>query len=109
MTEEATPIKRKVELELEFDTTTKSVQANRFESLMEFAEVLDAYRIFPRAFIVTYMVILLKTINWFMTLPDPNASQAGLISVVVGAGAAWFGLYTSSGSGRAAKKFKVSE
>jgi hypothetical protein len=36
-----------------------------------------------------------------MNLPDPNTQQAGLVSIVVGAGAAWFGLYTGS-----SKKFK---
>jgi hypothetical protein len=34
--------------------------------------------------------------NWFMSLPEPNNAQAGLVSVVVGAGAAWFGLYVNS-------------
>ena len=34
--------------------------------------------------------------NWFMQLPEPNNAQAGLVSVVVGAGAAWFGLYVNS-------------
>jgi len=34
-----------------------------------------------------------------MALPDPNNAQAGLVSVVVGAGAAWFGLYVNSKSG----------
>ena len=33
-----------------------------------------------------------------MALPDPNNAQAGLVSVVVGSGAAWFGLYVNSGS-----------
>jgi hypothetical protein len=47
---------------------------------------------------------LIETVKWFMLIPVPNASQAGLISVVVGAGAAWFGLYTSTSSGRSAKK-----
>ena len=28
-----------------------------------------------------------------MELPDPTMEQSGLISIVVGAGAAWFGLY----------------
>jgi len=32
-----------------------------------------------------------------MALPDPNNAQAGLVSVVVGAGAAWFGLYAGTG------------
>ena len=31
-----------------------------------------------------------------MALPDPNIAQSGLVSVVVGAGAAWFGLYVNS-------------
>jgi hypothetical protein len=33
---------------------------------------------------------------WFMDLDEPELSQAGLISTVIGAGAAWFGLYTRS-------------
>jgi hypothetical protein len=35
-----------------------------------------------------------------MSLPDPNTQQAGLVSVIVGAGAAWFGLYVSSGNNK---------
>tara|TARA_B000000609_G_C23987868_1_gene248137 strand:- start:510 stop:611 length:102 start_codon:yes stop_codon:yes gene_type:complete len=31
-----------------------------------------------------------------MSLENPTLEQSGLISIVVGAGAAWFGLYTSS-------------
>jgi hypothetical protein len=31
-----------------------------------------------------------------MGLEDPSMEQSGLISVVVGAGAAWFGLYTGT-------------
>lgn len=30
-----------------------------------------------------------------MNLPDPNNAQAGFVSVVVGAGAAWFGIYVN--------------
>jgi hypothetical protein len=33
-----------------------------------------------------------------MSLPDPNSQQAGLVSVLVGSGAAWFGLYVNSNS-----------
>ena len=104
MTEQVQPVKRKVELELEFDTTQKQQLENRFQLLLELAEAVDAWRIFPRAFISVYMVLLYQTANWFMALPDPSTSQAGLISVVVGAGAAWFGLYANTGSGRQLKK-----
>jgi hypothetical protein len=107
MSEDIQPIKKKIELEVELDTTTKEKKENRFEALMEFADVLDAYRIFPRAFIGVYLYILIVTIQWFMTLPEPNTAQAGLMSVVVGAGAAWFGLYTASGSARNPKKITV--
>jgi hypothetical protein len=31
-----------------------------------------------------------------MALEEPNNAQAGFISVIVGAGAAWFGLYVNS-------------
>ena len=104
MTENVQLIKKKIELEVEFDTTEKPVVANQFQRWLDLAEVLDAYRLFPRAFISVYMYLLIQTVDWFMTIPDPNASQAGLISVVVGAGAAWIGLYTSTGSGRSSKK-----
>ena len=43
-----------------------------------------------------YIYLLYQVTEWFMALPDPSMPQAGLVSVVVGAGAAWFGLYTRS-------------
>ena len=58
-------------------------------------ERLDAWRIIPRALILAYMIVFYQTCNWFMSLPDPNNAQAGFVSVVVGAGAAWFGLYVN--------------
>ena len=36
--------------------------------------------------------------DWFMTLPNPTNAQSAFVSVIVGAGAAWFGLYCGSGS-----------
>lgn len=44
------------------------------------------------------MAVFWNVTNWFMALPDPNNAQAGALSVVVGAGAAWFGLYVNSKS-----------
>ena len=35
-----------------------------------------------------------------MELGAPTMEQSGLVSVVVGAGAAWFGLYTGSSKGK---------
>ena len=111
MTEEAAvPVveKKKLQVEIELDTTQKAQVANKFETLLQFADVIDAYRIFPRAFIATYLYLLIETTVWFMSIPEPNPSQAGLISVVVGAGGfTWFGLYTSTGSARKVKSIKT--
>jgi hypothetical protein len=61
-------------------------------------EYFSRWRIFPRAFISMYIYLLFKVVTWFMEIPTPNAEQAGLVSVIVGAGAAWFGLYVNSTS-----------
>ena len=42
---------------------------------------------------VAYGTVFWVTTQWFMGLPDPTAPQAAFVSTVVGAGAAWFGLY----------------
>jgi hypothetical protein len=91
--EEAT--KKKIELEVEVDTTTKG--PNKYQGMIDLAKAIDAWRIFPRVFISTYIYLLYKVTVWFMALPEPNNAQAGLVSVVVGAGAAWFGLYAGTG------------
>ena len=61
-------------------------------------EYFSRWRLFPRAFISMYIYLLYQVTNWFMDLPSPGPEQAGLVSVVVGAGAAWFGLYVNSTS-----------
>ena len=69
---------------------------NPWQKWVHFAKTLDSWRIFPRAFISVYMFLLYYTTIWFMELENPTLEQSGLISVIVGAGAAWFGLYTRS-------------
>ena len=61
-------------------------------------EYFSRWRLFPRAFISMYIYLLYEVCTWFMALPEPINAQAGLVSVVVGAGAAWFGLYVNSTS-----------
>ena len=56
----------------------------------------DKLRVFPRVFITVYIIMFWRVTEWFMALAEPNNAQAGLVSVVVGAGAAWFGLYVNS-------------
>jgi len=69
---------------------------NPWQRYIWFSQMVDAYRIFPRAFLSIYMYLLYYTTFWFMDLPEPSFEQSGLISIVVGAGAAWFGLYAGT-------------
>ena len=87
---------KKVNIELEVDTSTVDSSKNQFQWLIHLAKAIDSWRIFPRIFITTYIVLLYKVVIWFMTLPTPNLEQSGLVSIVVGAGAAWFCLYLGS-------------
>lgn len=63
----------------------------------------DKLRVFPRAFITIYIWMFYNVVQWFMLIPEPNMAQSGLVSVIVGAGAAWFGLYVNSGGGKIEK------
>ena len=58
-------------------------------------EWLDKWRIWPRLIITLYGLAFYQTTNWFMSLPDPTNAQAGFVSVVVGAGAGFFGIYVN--------------
>ena len=69
---------------------------NKYQKWVNLAHAVDQWRIFPRVFISTYIYLLYKVVTWYMALPNPTMEQSGLVSIVVGAGAAWFGLYTGS-------------
>jgi len=60
-------------------------------------QYFDSWRVFPRTFIIFYFWLCMETAMWFMGLPAPGPSQAAFASAIVGAGAAWFGLYVNSG------------
>ena len=96
------PIKKKVDLELE--VTTNNIGANPYHKWIHLAKTVDAWRIFPRIFVSVYIVLLYEVVSWFMTLNEPNMEQAGLVSIVVGAMAAVFGIY--AGTSGQSKKFK---
>tara|TARA_R110000744_G_scaffold129126_1_gene236464 strand:- start:112 stop:504 length:393 start_codon:yes stop_codon:yes gene_type:complete len=85
----------------DLEDVTKS---NPYQKVIFIAQAMDSWRIFPRAFLSIYMFLLYYTVMWFMDLPDPSFEQSGLISIVVGSGAAWFGLY--AGTNNSSKKFK---
>ena len=70
--------------------------SNRYQKWVDMAHAVDQWRIFPRIFISTYIYLLYAVVIWYMDLHNPTMEQSGLVSIVVGAGAAWFGLYTGS-------------
>tara|TARA_R100001460_G_scaffold100875_1_gene144634 strand:+ start:726 stop:1097 length:372 start_codon:yes stop_codon:yes gene_type:complete len=72
---------------------------NPYQRWIFVAQAIDSWRLIPRAFLSVYMYLLYYVVFWYMDLPEPSMEQSGLISVVVGAGAAWFGLYTSTSKG----------
>ena len=90
MIEEISQLKDKIR-DLEADD-----KVNPYSKWVHLAHTIDAWRIWPRAFLSVYIFLVYYAAMWFMALPEPNIEQAGLISVLVGAGAAWFGLYVNS-------------
>tara|TARA_R100000908_G_scaffold58174_1_gene34191 strand:- start:513 stop:851 length:339 start_codon:yes stop_codon:yes gene_type:complete len=103
--EKESVIKKKVQVELE--VTPNNIGVNPYQKWIHLARTVDAWRIFPRVFVGVYIVLLYKVITWFMTIPEPNLEQAGLVSVVTGAMAAVFGIY--AGTSGQSKTFKGEE
>ena len=89
-------VSKKISVELEVDTSVKDLGPNPYVKFIHLAKAVDSWRIFPRVFISTYIFLLYKVVIWYMVLPNPTMEQSGLVSIVVGAGAAWFGLYTGT-------------
>ena len=75
-------------------------KVNPWQRWIHLSAMIDAWRIFPRAFLSVYIFLLYYATMWFMDLPDPSLEQSGLISIIVGAGAAWFGLYAGTSKGK---------
>ena len=96
------PIKKK--LELDIDVTPHNQSSNPYQKWIHLARAIDSWRIFPRLFLSVYIFLLYYSTMWFMGLEDPSLEQSGLISIIVGAGAAWFGLY--AGTSNSSKNFK---
>ena len=92
--------KQKISVDLEVDTSIKDLGVNPYAKLIHMARAVDAWRIFPRLFLTVYIFLLYKVTIWFMSIPTPTLEQSGLVSIVVGAGAAWFGLYAGTSKGK---------
>ena len=95
-------IKKKIDLEIE--VTPNNIGINPYHKWIHLAKTVDAWRIFPRIFVSVYIMLLYEVVTWFMTLEEPNLEQSALVSIVVGAMAAVFGIY--AGTSGQSKKFK---
>ena len=51
---------KKVNLELEIDTSTVDSSKNRYQGLIDLAKAVDAWRIFPRLFLSVYIFYYTK-------------------------------------------------
>ena len=98
MIEEISQLKDKIR-ELEDDE-----RVNPHQGWIHLAKAIDSWRIFPRVFVGVYIFLLYEVVMWFMQLPEPNLEQSALVSIVVGAMAAVFGIY--AGTSGQSKKFK---
>ena len=99
------PIKRKIDLEVEI--TPNNIGVNPYHRWIHLARTVDAWRIFPRVFVGVYIYLLYEVVTWFMTLEEPNLEQSALVSIIVAAMAAVFGIY--AGTSGQSKKFKGEE
>ena len=90
MVTENNDLKQKI-WELEHDS-----KVNPWQKYIFLAKAVDSWRIWPRAFLSVYIFLIYFVVMWFLDLEAPTMEQSGLISILVGAGAAWFGLYVNS-------------
>jgi len=49
------------------------------------AEQFLRLKLLPRGMMIAMTIMSWRVVEWFMSLPDPSPSQAGLVSVVTGA------------------------
>ncbi len=60
-------------------------------------KTINGLRIVPRLLIGLYGYVFYEVAQWYMSLPEPTNPQASFVAIIVGAAAAWFGLYVNSG------------
>ena len=66
----------------------------------EIPEFMNNWRLIPRLLMALYCLAFYQVTTWFMSMPDPTTAQAGFVSVIVGAGAGFFGLYVGTGQNK---------
>jgi len=62
-------------------------------------ETFLKWKILPRLMMAIMTMMSWRVVEWFMTLPDPSPSQAGLVSVVTGAMTGAFAIWMNHEKG----------
>jgi hypothetical protein len=60
------------------------------------AEQVLKWKLLPRFMMIAMTIMSWRVVEWFMTLPDPTPSQAGLVSVVTGAMTGAFAIWMNN-------------
>ena len=89
-------IQENADLKAKIVELTADSTINPWQKWIHLARAVDSWRIWPIAFLSVYIFLIYWVVMWFLDLPEPSMEQSGLISILVGAGAAWFGLYVNS-------------
>ena len=89
-------IQENADLKAKIVELTADSTINPWQKWIHLARAVDSWRIWPRAFLSVYIFLIYWVVMWVLDLPEPSMEQSGLISILVGAGAAWFGLYVNS-------------
>ncbi len=64
---------------------------------LHWAEIIDAWRVAPRAVLAFYAYMILKTSLWFMDLESPTPEQSAFVMAIWGTAALIFNFYAKSG------------
>jgi len=64
---------------------------------MEMSEVLDSYRLVPRALLLATGYLVWEVTQWFMFLEAPTVEQSALVVTITAIIPAVIGLYQNSG------------
>jgi hypothetical protein len=67
------------------------------QELLNFAELIDAFRVVPRTILIVYSYFVWYVINWYLPIANPTTGQTALVTTVAGSVPVVIGLYQNSG------------
>lgn len=66
-------------------------------TLLDIAELLDAYRVVPRILLFFYGYLVWYITNWYLPIQNPTTGQTAVFTTLLGSIPVIVGLYQSSG------------